>query len=57
MKKLLIGLCLLLASCSAINQKLGLSDDNPLEQIVEVIIHYETGLSLDLTPDSDAASR
>jgi hypothetical protein len=57
MKSLLIGVCLLLVSCSAINEKVGLPDDNAIEQLVEVIIHYETGLSVDLTPAEDETSR
>lgn len=46
------GLLLLLASCSAINAKLGLTDDNPVEEIGEAIIEAKTGLDIDLTPGS-----
>lgn len=41
---------LLLCSCSAINAKLGLADDNDLEEISESLIEAKTGLDIDLTP-------
>lgn len=44
-------LCLIiLTSCSLINAKLSLPDDNPIEQAVEFVIEKETGLKIDLTP-------
>ena len=52
-KEILIGAILLLGSlesCSSINQKLGLDDDNLMEQSIEFVIRSETGLSVDLTP-------
>lgn len=42
----------MLCSCSAINTKLGLSDDNPIEEIGEAVIEAKTGLDIDLTPGS-----
>lgn len=41
---------LLLCSCSAINAKLGLSDDNFAEELAEEAIEMKTGLDVDLTP-------
>ena len=43
---------LLLVSCSVINEKLGLADDNALEETIEYGIKYKTGLDVDLTPTS-----
>lgn len=43
---------LFLCSCSAINAKLGLSDDNPIEEIGEAVIEARTGVDIDLTPGS-----
>ncbi len=51
MKFFLIPLCMLV-SCSTINQRLGLKDDNLVEEKIEYIIQLETGLNIDLTPDS-----
>ena len=42
----------MLCSCSAINTKLGLADDNPIEEIGEAVIEAKTGLDIDLTPGS-----
>lgn len=43
---------LMLTSCSAINQKLGLVDDNIFEETAEYAIKFKTGLDVDLTPGS-----
>lgn len=40
------------AACSQINKKLGLPDDNLGEELIEAAIKIETGLDIDLTPDS-----
>ena len=59
-KEILIGAILLLgslASCTAINKKLGLSDDNVIERTIEFVIKAETDLSIDLTPGDDATGR
>ena len=45
-------LVLVITSCSALNAKLGLKDDNLGEEVIEDVIKAETGLSLDLTPNS-----
>ena len=39
-----------LFACSALNQKLGLKDDNPVEEVAEGLIESKTGLDVDLTP-------
>lgn len=41
-----------LGGCSYLNQKLGLRDDNVIEEAIENKIEDATGLSIDLTPDS-----
>lgn len=43
----------LMAGCSFLSEKLGLKDDNEIEEIVEEVIRQETGLDLDLTPNSE----
>jgi len=43
---------LLLCSCSAINAKLGLADDNLAEELAEEAIEMKTGLDVDLTPST-----
>ena len=42
----------LVGGCSYINKKLGLEDDHFLEELVEDKIEIETGLRIDLSPDS-----
>ncbi len=45
----------LLAGCEAghrVNKLLGLENDNGAEQLLEKVIQIETGISLDLTPNS-----
>lgn len=42
-----IGLC----SCQYINKKLGLKNDNALEQGAEQVIKEKTGVDIDLTPE------
>lgn len=39
-------------SCSSLNRKVGLSDDNILEEALENKIEDYTGLDIDLTPDT-----
>lgn len=49
----LIFICMVfLSGCSEINRKLGLSDDNIGEEVIEDIIKEETGIDVDLTPES-----
>lgn len=47
---IIIFVVIILTSCSYINKKLGLSDDNILEQTAEFIIEEETGIDVDLSP-------
>jgi len=42
----------LVGGCSYINKKLGLEDDHFLEELVEDKIEIETGLRIDLSPES-----
>lgn len=49
---LIIGAALLLPSCSQINEKLGLPDDNLGEEVIENVIKEEVGVIVDLTPAS-----
>jgi len=51
-KKLSLLSLLLLTSCTALNQRLGLADDHPIEEIGELIIHHKVGVDLDLSPSS-----
>lgn len=53
----LIGAILSLPSCSDLNRKLGLSDDNLMEEVIEDVIREETGQDVDLTPDSPERKR
>jgi hypothetical protein len=43
---------LILCSCSAINAKLGLQDENFGEELIEEAIELKTGLDIDLTLES-----
>lgn len=52
MKLGIIIFSVLLFGCSEINKKLGLEDDNILEEAVEVLIYSQTALDFDLTPDT-----
>jgi len=49
----IVALCLtvmLLYSCSYINRKLGLNDDNLFEEFIEKQVENKTGINVDLTP-------
>lgn len=48
----LIFLSVALCSCSFLNERLGLKDDNDLEEIMEEIIQQKTGAKVDLTPST-----
>lgn len=48
----LIGVTLLLPSCSQLNKKVGLPDDNIIEEVSESLIKEKTGADIDLTPSS-----
>ncbi len=45
-----VFISLIFSSCSPINQKLGLEDDNLGEECVEVLIQSQTGMDIDLSP-------
>lgn len=50
---IVVGLCFyLLCGCSSINKKIGLSDDNIIEESAEAVFEKYTGLDLDFTPDT-----
>ena len=38
--------------CEYLNRQAGLSDDNPVEELIEMEIEARTGLHVDLTPNS-----
>jgi len=53
--KLVFGVVILssiVGGCSYLNQRVGVSDDNPIEEYVEEVIKKKTGFDLDLTPNS-----
>jgi len=49
---LLFVLACMIPACHTINQKLGLEDDNILEESGEALLKYETGVDMDFTPDT-----
>ena len=54
--KLMICLALMagvVGGCSLLNKKIGLADDHVIEELIESHIQENTGLNLDLTPDSE----
>jgi len=55
MCRVLVGLVLvgsLVGGCSALNKRLGLKDDNPVEEYIEEQIEDHTGIEIDLSGDS-----
>ncbi len=42
----------LLSGCSYINKKLNLKDDNVFEEVIEFQIMEQTGMDIDLTPET-----
>jgi len=40
------------SSCSSLNKKAGLQDDNSIEEMIEMAIRDKTTLDIDLTPNS-----
>lgn len=46
----------LVASCSILNEKLGLDDDNLVEESFEAVIEECTGIDVDLSPESEEHS-
>lgn len=54
-----IGICIIafiflmiISSCSYLNQRIGLKDDNAAEEIIEQVFYSETGVDLDFTPST-----
>lgn len=43
---------LVFGGCHYINEKLGMEDDNEIEEIIEKIIEEKIGFDIDLTPNS-----
>lgn len=41
-----------LSSCAYIEKQIGLEEDNFLEETAEFALKYESGISVDFTPDS-----
>ncbi len=41
-----------LGACSWLNTKMGLKQDNLVEESIEAVIEHHTGLDIDLTPGS-----
>ena len=39
-------------ACTRLNNKVGLQDDNFIEECVEALIENKTGLDVDLSPES-----
>lgn len=51
---IVLALCFLSVACvGLLNKKLGLEDDNLMEEAMEELIEYQTGLDIDLTPDTN----
>lgn len=48
---ILVGLLIYLNSCTNLNQRVGLENDNPVEEIAEQVIENYTGWDVDLTPE------
>lgn len=55
MNSVVIAVCLLgmIGGCSWLNKKAGLPPDNVIEQNIEALIEYNTGLNIDLTPEDE----
>jgi len=47
-----VAVAAVLGGCTAINKRLGLSDDHAVEERLEEHIEDATGIPLDLTPES-----
>lgn len=45
-------LCVYFISCERIYQTLNIPSDNPIEEAIEQVIEHETGINIDLTPQS-----
>ena len=47
-----MNLLIWLAACHTLNEQVGVQDDHIAEELTEEIIKHQTGLSIDLTPES-----
>lgn len=47
----LLGIAIGVGIFHMMNMYFGLMDDNPIEQGIEQIIEFETGIPIDLTPE------
>lgn len=45
-------ICFLVGSCSYLNKQFNLPNDNPIEESIELIIQTQSGVQIDLTPQS-----
>lgn len=52
-KLLMVSSVLLVNSCSELNQKVGLKDDNDIENKIEELIEDQTGVRVDFTPNEE----
>lgn len=52
-KILMVSSVLLVNSCSELNQKVGLKDDNDIENKIEELIEDQTGVRVDFTPNEE----
>ena len=48
-----IALMMVTGGCTMINKILEIDDDNPVEELAEEIIKAQTGIDIDLTPESE----
>ncbi|MDX1532828.1 MAG: hypothetical protein R3230_01325 [Nitrosopumilaceae archaeon] len=47
-----VALSIIMLGCNYLNKKLGLKDDNVIEETIEKQIEAHTGLDIDLTPST-----
>lgn len=52
-KLLMVSSVFLVNSCSELNQKVGLKDDNDIENKIEELIEDQTGVRVDFTPNEE----
>jgi hypothetical protein len=52
MKVVLIISMMLLTSCHMVNKYFGLQDDNFIEETAELALQVETGINVDLSPET-----
>lgn len=44
---------LFFSSCSEINKKMGVQDDNFVEEVAEALLENKTGIDVDFTPETE----